>query len=179
MHGSFRRGAVRSGTEDFSADPIPFIEAEIPIAERQVEQRFDLVFAEEFADRERVQAAFGEIVGDGVTIRLAAASRAFTEEATLASKPSSARSAAQLAAFRASRAQARIRWQSVTDTFRERELRRVHAGWFGDAGLLQAAIRDLEAEGTLTRADRQPGARGRRPGDYVVDRALLSAALRD
>lgn len=64
------------------------------------------------------------------------------------------------------------------DTFRERELRREHAGRFGDADLLQAAIRDLEADGTLTRADRQPGARGRRPGDYVVDRALLSAALR-
>lgn len=65
------------------------------------------------------------------------------------------------------------------DNFRERDLRREHAGRFGDSRLLQEAIRELEADGTLMRADRQPGARGRRPGDYVVDRALLSAARRD
>ncbi|SFD51455.1 Protein of unknown function [Bosea sp. CRIB-10] len=64
------------------------------------------------------------------------------------------------------------------DAFRLRDLRREHAGRFGDARLLQEAIRELEADGTLVRADRQPGARGRRPGDYVVDRSLLGTAQR-
>lgn len=68
---------------------------------------------------------------------------------------------------------------NATDGFRARDLRREHAGRFGDARLFQAAIKELEADGLIMRADRQLGAKGRRPGDYVVNRALLSAALRD
>ncbi|MGO4285852.1 DUF3987 domain-containing protein [Bosea sp. TAB14] len=63
------------------------------------------------------------------------------------------------------------------ERFRARDLRRTHTRLFGTPGQFEDALRALEADGVLSRADRQPGAQGRSPGDYLVNRAKLPAAI--
>ena len=66
---------------------------------------------------------------------------------------------------------------SGTQRFRARELRRSRTGLFGSPAAFEDVLKELESEDVLSRADRQPGAQGRSPGDYVVNRAKLAAAL--
>lgn len=63
------------------------------------------------------------------------------------------------------------------ERFRARDLRRTHTKLFGTPGQFEDALRALEADGVLSRADRQPGAQGRSPGDYLVDQAKLPAVI--
>lgn len=66
---------------------------------------------------------------------------------------------------------------SGIDWFRAGEQRRLpHRSLRNPTGF-EKVLKELGSEDVLSRADRQPGAQGRNPGGYLVDRKKLVAAV--